>query len=68
MFAALIRKRLSGRARNLITREEKLYILRLYKFKHHMTCNRGLLAIKGSLNLFVHSGIIDGVFTTDENE
>ena len=24
--------------------------------------------VKGSLNLFVRSGVIDGVFTTDENE
>ena len=29
---------------------------------------RGLLTIKGSLNLFVRSGVIDEVFTTDENE
>ena len=47
---------------------KNIRILGLYKFKHHMTCNRGPLAIKGSLNLFVHSGVIEGVFTTDENE
>ena len=68
MFAALIRTRLSGRARNLNTREKKLCILRLYKIKHRMTCSRGLLTVRDSLGLFVRSGIIDEVFTTDENE
>ena len=69
MFAALIRTDCWA-ALGLLTQvsEKKLCILGLYKFKHRMTCNRGLLTIKGRLNLFVCLGVIDGVFTTDENE
>ena len=67
MFAALNRT-VCRAAVGFLTQEKRLCILRLYKFKHCMTCARELLTIKGSLNLFVRSGVIDGVFTTDGNE
>ena len=39
----------------------------MYKVKHRMTCTREVAfdGVKGSLNLFVPSGVIDRVFTTD---
>ena len=57
---------LSGRARNFTTREIKRCTLDLYKFKHCMRDQRPFDRVNGNLNLLVRSGVIGGVFTTDE--
>ena len=69
-FVAFIRSLLSDRAKNVNRREKKQCTLGLYKFKHCMTSTREVAfdRVKGSLNLFVPSGVIDKVFTTDRNE
>ena len=65
-FTALIRTLLSGRAGNFTSREIKRCILGVYKFKHRMIFTKDLLTGLTVSFFFVRSGVIVGVFTTDE--
>ena len=67
-MSAALNRTVCRAALGFLTQEKRLCILGMFKFKHCMTCTRRLLTIKGSLNLLVRSGVIDGAFTTDENE